>query len=251
MGNLETRFSLRGKVALVGGASRGIGLAIARGLAEAGAQVLGAGRSPQPVEAYQGSARYVTCDVRDTAAFRQLCETLGERHGRLDIYVHAAGVSFPAAPPAEARAAFAQTVETNLLAAYSCCLAASEQMATGEGGSIIVITSIGGWQGFPRNPGYAASKGALRVLTKALAVDLGEQHIRVNAIAPGYIRTAMTEESYQDPARHRDRLDRMILKRWGDPDDLVGAAIFLASAASSYVTGQEIVVDGGWLAKGL
>lgn len=251
MASLQDRFSLQGKVALVGGASRGIGLAIARGLAEAGAQVLGAGRSPQPVEAYPGSARYMTCDVRDTAAFRRLCEGLVGRLGRLDIYVHAAGVSHPAAPAEEALAAFAQTVETNVLAAYSCCLAVSEQMAKGQGGSIIVITSIGGWQGFPRNPGYAASKGALRLLTRALAVDLGERGIRVNAIAPGYIRTAMTEESYQDPTRHQERLDRMILKRWGDPDDLVGAAIFLASAAASYVTGQEIVVDGGWLAKGL
>jgi NAD(P)-dependent dehydrogenase (short-subunit alcohol dehydrogenase family) len=105
--------------------------------------------------------------------------------------------------------------------------------------------------GFPRNPGYVAAKGGLRMLTKALALDLGCHGIRVNNLAPGYVRTAMTEASHADPVLHGERLRHMILPRWGLPDDLVGAAVFLASDASAYVTGSDLFVDGGWTAKGL
>jgi gluconate 5-dehydrogenase len=124
-------------------------------------------------------------------------------------------------------------------------------MERSGGGSIINVTSIGAVQGFPGNPGYVASKGGLRLLTKALALDLADKNIRVNNLAPGYIHTAMTDKSFNDPQRHQERLARMMLKRWGKPDDLIGAAIFLASEASAYVTGQDIFVDGGWTAKGL
>ena len=118
-------------------------------------------------------------------------------------------------------------------------------------GSIINITSIGAELGFPNNPAYVAAKGALKQLTKSLAVDLGQFGIRVNSIGPGYFKTDMTQSSWNDPQLQKDRTRHTILGRWGEPDDLTGAVIFLASDASSYITGQDLYVDGGWLAKGL
>jgi gluconate 5-dehydrogenase len=120
-----------------------------------------------------------------------------------------------------------------------------------NGGSIINITSIGSVQGFPGNPGYVASKGGLRMLSKSLAIDFSKDNIRVNNIAPGYILTDMTKDSQTDPVLYQERLDRMIIQRWGRTEDIVGAAIYLASNASSYVTGIDLIIDGGWTAKGL
>jgi gluconate 5-dehydrogenase len=124
-------------------------------------------------------------------------------------------------------------------------------MQLNGGGSIINVTSIGSVLGFPDNPAYVASKGGLRLLTKALAMDLASYSIRVNNLAPGYIRTDMTKSSFEDPVRYAERLQGMIIKRWGNPEDLAGAAIFLASDASAYITGIDLFVDGGWTAKGL
>ena len=113
------------------------------------------------------------------------------------------------------------------------------------------MISIGSMQGFPDNPGYIASKGGLRMLSKSLAIDLAKDNIRVNNIVPGYISTDMTKGSRNDPVLYEERLERMIIQRWGETEDIVGAVIYLASNASSYVTGIDLVVDGGWTAKGL
>jgi NAD(P)-dependent dehydrogenase (short-subunit alcohol dehydrogenase family) len=242
-------FSLDGKVALVGGASRGIGEAIARGLAAAGARVTAFARSAKMGGGQAAGLGYRSCDVNDSAAVRELVEQVRAEARRIDIYVHAAGVSVPAGVGLQSPAAFEQTLQTNLVSAYSAAIEVAAKMEAG--GSIICITSIGSVLGFPNNPGYVAAKSGLRGLTKSLAIDLASRNIRVNAIAPGYIRTAMTEASYQDPTLNAARMSRMILPRWGSPQDLVGAAIFLASDASSYITGQDLFVDGGWTAKGL
>jgi len=243
------RFSLAGKVAIVTGASRGIGAAIAAGLAEAGASVTGVARSDASEAA--AAFAYRRCDVTDHDAFRRLCATVARERGRLDVLVNAAGVTLPATAGEQSVADFAATLAVDLTAAYACAMAAAAMMRATGGGSIINVTSIGSVLGFPSNPGYVAAKGGLRMLTKALAIDLGPDGIRVNNLAPGYVRTAMTEASHADPVRHGERLRHMILPRWGLPDDLVGAAIFLASDASAYVTGSDLVVDGGWTAKGL
>lgn len=248
--NLVDRlFSLRGRVAIVAGASRGIGQGIAQGLVGAGAAVIGCGRSATP----EGSVTYEyrRCDISDRDAFGRLCMDVHQRHGRVDIYVHAAGITGPATQPSDKLDGFRETIEMNLTAAYRCCSDVLPYMVMTGSGSIINVTSIGSVLGFPQNPGYVASKGGLRMLTKALALDLAEKNIRVNNLAPGYIRTGMTEKSYSDPGSNEERLRRMIIPRWGQPDDLVGAAIFLAADASSYVTGQDLFVDGGWTAKGL
>jgi gluconate 5-dehydrogenase len=243
---LARLFSLEGKTALVTGASRGIGATLADGLAGAGANVVGVARSPAPRDPFRHPVRYVAADV--AAGLGALVAEIVAEHGRIDVLVNAAGVSVSAAPD-QALAAFDATLEINLRAAYAACLAVAPYMTSG--GSIINVTSINSLVGFPGNPGYVAAKGGLRLLTKALAVDLGPRDIRVNALAPGYIRTDMTAASFADPERRAARARHTCLGRWGEVEDLVGAAVFLASDASRYMTGQDLVIDGGWTAKGL
>ena len=129
--------------------------------------------------------------------------------------------------------------------------AAAKEMRFSGGGSIINITSLNSELAFPDNPAYVASKGGLKQLTKALAIDLGRYDIRVNNIGPGYMKTQMTLKSWTNRKTRRERQQKTMLGRWGDPEDLIGAAVFLASDAASYITGQDIYVDGGWLTKGL
>lgn len=246
---LERLFSLAGKVAVVTGASRGIGAALAAALAQAGAATTGVARST-PGEPFPG-IDYRVCDVRDEGAFEALCSAVFEKHRRIDILVNAAGITLPRDRESDPRAAFDETIRTNLTAVHRCCEAVMPFMRQTGGGSIVSVTSIGSMLGFPDNPGYAASKGGLRALSRALAVDYAGYGIRVNNLVPGYVRTAMTEASYADPERHAQRSARTILSRWGAVEDLAGAVIFLASDASSYVTGSDLVVDGGWTAKGL
>jgi NAD(P)-dependent dehydrogenase (short-subunit alcohol dehydrogenase family) len=240
-------FSLAGRAALVTGASRGIGAALADGLADAGADVVGVARSSAPATERHARVRYLVADVKTDMA--KAVQAVLDQFGRLDILVNAAGISLAADPGGQSAEAFAATLEVNLQAAYAGCLAAAPHMASG--GSIINVASIGGLTGFPANPGYVASKGGLRLLTKALAVDYGPRGIRVNTLVPGYIHTEMTAASFADPERHDQRARHTCLGRWGEVDDLVGAAIFLASDASRYMTGQDLVIDGGWTAKGL
>lgn len=242
-------FSLEGRTVIVAGASRGIGEAIANGFAGAGARVVGCGRSAPDVRAEQRRFEYRSCDVTDGAAFEGLCDEVRAIYGRLDAYVFAAGITLPVSAGEQSVEAFEQTLSVNLVAAYRSALNVARCMK--DSGSIVFVTSIGSLLGFPGNPGYLASKGGLRQLARGLALDLGSRGIRVNMLAPGYIYTRMTEASYNDPTQHAARASRTMLGRWGKPEELVGAAIFLTSDASAYMTGQDLIVDGGWTAKGL
>ena len=250
MTEMLQKFSLNGKVALVAGASRGIGRAIATGLGQVGAAVIAIGRTSveqiEPADAFS----YRRGDVTDKASFESICQDICDEHRQIDIYVHAAGISLPAMSSTdEEKDRFVTTINANLVAPFECITAVASRM--GSSGSIILISSINATFGFPNNPGYVAAKGGITAMARAFAVDLGHRQIRVNSIAPGYVRTRMTEAAYQDPIANQERMGRTILGRWGEPHDLVGAAIFLAADVSDYVTGQEIVVDGGWSVKGL
>ncbi|HJR55984.1 MAG TPA: SDR family oxidoreductase, partial [Rhizomicrobium sp.] len=166
----------------------------------------------------------------------------------------AAAVSLPGkdgGDVAAEMARFAQTLHTDLVVAYGAILAARLALAASGSASVINITSINSVRGFPGNPGYVASKAGLAGLTRALAVDLAAEKIRVNALAPGYVHTAMTAGSHADPVLHEQRRRHTVLGRWGQPEDMGGAAVFLASDAAAYMTGQEIFVDGGWTVNGL
>jgi len=240
-------FSLDGKTAVVTGASRGIGAAIAAGLQAGGARVFGVSRSgtgPAGVTA-------VKCDLADDAAIRSVFDTLSKTAERLDVLVNAAGISLPASTATSELQRFRDTLAVDLTGVYATIVAALPLMKKAGGGSIINVTSINSVRGFPGNPGYVAAKAGLAGLTRALAADYASDGIRVNALAPGYVATEMTAKSFADPAMNEERRRHTMLGRWGDPDDLVGAAVFLASSASAYVTGQELFVDGGWTAKGL
>ena len=245
MSGLLDLFRLDGRTALVAGASRGLGAAIAAGLSSVGARVTGIGRSAACSESAFG---YVACDIHDAAAFEAVCDGIVQRDGALDVYVHAAGITQPAAD--QDMEAFRSTIESNLTAAYQCARAAAARMVR-AGGAIVFLTSIGGRQAFPDNPAYAASKGGLRALARAMALDLASYGIRVNTIAPGYIRTAMTEASFTDSVKHAERRARTMLGRWGTPEDIVGGVIYLVSPAAGYVTAHELVIDGGWTERGL
>ncbi len=240
-------FSLAGKIAVVTGASRGIGAAIASGLNDAGANVFGLSRSgtaPQGITA-------LACDLSDDRAIKQAFLRIAAQGGRIDALVNAAGISLAPAGADNELSRFRATVATDLTGVYATILAAYPLLKNAGTAAIVNVTSINSVRGFPGNPGYVAAKAGLAGLTRALAADYAPDGIRVNALAPGYVATGMTAKSYADPAMHEDRRRHTMLGRWAQPADMVGAAVFLASSASTYVTGQEIFVDGGWTAKGL
>ena len=251
----ESRFSVDGKTVIVTGASRGIGRAVADGFVEAGANVAFVARSDSILDvATAETANRVLglqCDVAEPGAAERACRETVERFGGIDILINNAGVTLPG-EDSYSDTVWDRTLDVNLKAAFQFSRAAAAVMQdANRGGSIINIASIGAMLGFPDNPSYQAAKGGLRQLTKALARDWGAIGIRVNVICPGYIRTEMTAASYADPQLQSDRTERTMLARWGEPDDLVGPCLFLASDASAYITGCELPVDGGWTAKGL
>lgn len=241
-------FSLSGLTVVVAGASRGIGYGLSYGLAQAGGSVIGFGRSS---EVNSDCFTYRECDITDAFATECLLNSIEKDYGGIDVYVHVAGITLPSDLGLQTPKMFADTIESNLTSAYRCCSYVGKSMAERRRGSIIIVTSIGSLLAFPDNPGYVASKGGLRMMSKALAFDLGPSNVRVNNLVPGYIHTDMTEVSYSDLSRNKERAQRTMLGRWGQVDDLIGAAIFLSSPASSYITATDLIVDGGWTSKGL
>mgnify|MGYP001448573124 FL=1 len=244
---IEDLFSLKGKVAIVTGGSKGIGRQISEALARAGAEVYAIGRSKGNKTQLKG-VTYCSCDITKKNTFKSLCKKIIKEKGKIDILFNSAGISLESNNE-NMQEIFRTTIETNLIATFNCCQVVSELML--ESGVIVNVSSIGSKVGFPGNPGYVSSKGGIMQLTKALAIDYSKKNIRVNSLVPGYMRTDMTKKSYENTKEKKERLNNMIIKRWGKPQDLIGAAIFLCSDASSYMTGAELIIDGGWLSKGL
>jgi NAD(P)-dependent dehydrogenase (short-subunit alcohol dehydrogenase family) len=251
-------FSLAGSRAVVTGASRGIGQAIALALADAGAEVVATARDSRGldetarlIEAAGGRCQRERLDVGDLAAIERGFATIGQRHGRIDILVNNAGVE-QVRPSLEVdEALWDRIVDTNLKGAFFCARAAARLMqADGAArGSILNLCSLTSEVGVPTAVPYGASKSGLVGMTRALAAEWAALGIRVNGIGPGYFRTALTEVFYQDAAWQNAMLDKIPLRRFGNLEDLMGAAVFLCSPAAAYITGQVLYVDGGYLAS--
>jgi gluconate 5-dehydrogenase len=248
-------FRLDGELALITGGSKGIGLGIARGMARAGADVLLNARNQRDLECAAASLRATgrrveSCpfDLRETAEIPAWFDGLAARHGRPGILVNAAGITRRGMAEELPASDWDDTIAVNLTAAFVLSQAfARHAIAAGAGGSIINIASMMTFAARRTTAAYTASKGGIGQLTKALAVDWADRGIRVNSIAPGYIRTQLNQP-LQDDAEFSAWVEkRTPLGRWGTPDDIAPAAVFLASRAAAFITGQILAVDGGWI----
>ncbi|MBW6525128.1 2-dehydro-3-deoxy-D-gluconate 5-dehydrogenase KduD [Sphingomonas sp. RHCKR47] len=247
-------FDLSGRVAVVTGANTGIGQAIAVALAEAGADVACVGRTPaedtvERIRALGRHAEIISADLSTIEPVTRVVDETVERLGRLDILVNNAGIIRRADAVDFTEEDWDAVVDTNLKSVFFLCQAAGRHMIANGGGRIINIASMLTFQGGIRVPSYTASKSGIGGLTKLLANEWAKHNINVNAIAPGYIATNNTAALQADEMRNAAILDRIPAARWGDPADLGGAAVFLASDAASYVQGHILAVDGGWLAR--
>ena len=247
-------FDLSGKVALVTGANTGIGQAIAVALAEAGADVAVAGRS-EPTEtlrAIRNAGRKtatINADFSTTEPITAVVAQALAELGRLDILVNNAGIIKRNDLLDFTEEEWDSVIDTNLKTLFFLSQTAARHMVARGSGKIINIASLLTFQGGVRVPSYAAAKSGVGGVTKAMANELAPKGVQVNAIAPGYISTNNTAALQSDETRNRQILERIPTGRWGRPEDIAGAAVFLATPASDYVTGQVLAVDGGWLAR--
>jgi 2-deoxy-D-gluconate 3-dehydrogenase len=255
---LQQKFGLAGKVALVTGSSQGLGKAMAIALAHAGADVIINGRdaaklAPVVAElsALVPASRFhaIAADLADRAAVVRLIADAIAWQGRLDILVNNAGIikRTPAADHSDAD--WDAVIDVNLNGVFTACRAAGRHMIARGSGKIINIASLLTFFGGITVPGYAASKGAVGQLTKALSNEWAPKGVCVNAIAPGYMRTANTAALQADAVRSKEILSRIPAARWGEPGDMEGAVVFLASPASDYLSGHIMAVDGGWCGR--
>ena len=227
------------KIVLISGGTSGIGLALAEGFAKANYQVMAIGLGELPAD--NESISFKQVDVRDMQQIKEIISQLPT----IDLLINAAGILKRGAELEPD--IFAQVIDVNLNGTMRCCNAAREKLALARG-SIINIASMLSYFGGGLVPAYSASKGGVVQLTKSLAIAYAAEHIRVNAIAPGWIETPLTSDLRADPERNIDILKRTPMQRWGKTNELVGPALFLASDAASFITGSTLNVDGGYSA---
>jgi 2-deoxy-D-gluconate 3-dehydrogenase len=250
-------FKLDGKTALVTGAKRGIGKAMAVALAEAGADIIAVSKSMEisgseverEVTALGRKCRGYACDFANRQSVRAFLRDVLIENSVIDILVNNAGTILRKPAAEHPDEMWDEIIETNLNSQFVISREIGKRMIERGAGKIIFTASLLTFQGGITVPGYAASKGAIGQLTKALANEWASRNVQVNAIAPGYVETDNTTALRADPNRAPAILSRIPANRWGAPDDFKGATVFLASAASDYVTGSILVVDGGWLAR--
>ncbi|MEM1122671.1 MAG: 2-dehydro-3-deoxy-D-gluconate 5-dehydrogenase KduD [Bacteroidota bacterium] len=249
-------FSIKDKVALITGASRGLGQAIAIGLAKAGAKVIcsssrkgGTDKTLKAIKKVGGTGIGIAANLSKRKAVDKLFEKATAKMGQIDILVNNGGTiaRFPAVDfPADE---WDRVIEVNLSAAFRLSQLVGKQMIENGGGKIVNIASMLSYSGGITVPAYTASKHGIAGVTKALANEWANHNIQVNAIAPGYMRTDNTQALQDNPTRNEAIIARIPTGRWGEPEDLVGTVIYLASDASNYVNGTIINVDGGWMAR--
>ena len=251
-------FDLSGKIAIVTGGNGGIGLGMARGLARAGAHVVVAGRNTaksmaavREIEGLGGQGSAFTVDVADEESVRRMMDDVQGRLGRLDILVNNAGINIRKPVHEVTLAEWRLVIDTNLTSTYLCCHAAYPLFKAAGSGKVINIGSMLSIFGASFAPAYAASKGGVVQFTKSAAVAWAPDNIQVNAVLPGWIDTALTRNARQEVSGLNERvLARTPMGRWGTVRDVEGIAVFLASAASDFITGTAIPVDGGYSISG-
>lgn len=244
------------RLAVVTGASRGIGRAIALRLARDGADIVGVGSSIQgladaaaDVHALGGRFDPLAADLADPDAALALAAEIGRRHGTPDVLVQAAGINRRAAAAEHATADWDDVIGVNLRSPFILARELGRGMVERGDGKVVFVASLLSFQGGLTVPGYAASKGGIAQLTKALANEWAARGVNVNAVAPGYVATDMNEALQADPVRFRQISERIPAGRWASPDDIAGAVAFLASEDAAYVHGVVLPVDGGWLGR--
>ena len=253
-----TPFDLKGKAALVTGGNGGIGLGMAKGLAQAGASIAVAGRDDEKnasaiaaLKSLGVTAIAVKVDLQDENSTRAMVEEAAQKLGRLDILVNNAGISIRKAPQDYTLAEWHQVMDTNLTSAFVASQAAYPHLKRGGRGKVVNIGSMMSIFGGGYLAPYGASKGAIVQLTRSLATAWAKDNIQVNAVLPGWIDTALTRRAREELVGLDERvLSRTPAGRWGEPADLAGVAVFLCSAASDFVTGTAIPVDGGYSSQG-
>lgn len=251
---LDSQFSLQGKIALVTGASKGIGAAIAAAMAEAGADLILLGRTSeslrhtrQSIEKLERKVTELICDVANSGQVQSAFEDVDSLG--VEILVNNAG-TISRAPAIETDLAdWKRVIDTNLNSLFQISQLCARSMLNRESGRIINIASLLSFQGGINVPAYTASKHGVAGLTRALANEWGSRSVTVNAIAPGYISTDNTEAIRNDSDRSASILSRIPMGRWGTPEDLAAVAVFLASPAASYINGEVLTVDGGWMGR--
>lgn len=256
MGILQ-QFDLSGKTALVTGCNKGIGRGMALGLAEAGADIIGVSATlelsgstiEKEVKALGRDFRAYQADLSDRKSIYAFLEKLQNENSRIDILVNNAGTIMRAPAAEHPDEYWDRVIDINLNAQFIIAREIGKHMIENGKGKIIFTCSLLSFQGGILVPGYAASKGAIASLIKALANEWAGKGINVNGIAPGYIATDNTEALRNDPERSKSILSRIPANRWGDPEDFKGAVVYLASEASNYVQGEILTVDGGWMGR--
>lgn len=241
-------FELQNNIVIITGAGRGNGKGIANGLSNFGAEVIGIDLNFD--EKDRCNFIKVKGDVSKLTTINKVCHLISKSKKKITL-INNAGISIPIDGEFYNLENWDKTLKINLTSPFLWIEKIKPFMIKKRAGSIINITSLSAELGFPDNPAYVAAKGGLKMLGKAFAKDLGRYNIKVNNVGPGYIQTNMTKKSFKNPKLKKQRDSHILLNRWGTPNDLVGVCAFLISEFSSYITGQDIYVDGGWLANGL
>ncbi|RSL30003.1 SDR family oxidoreductase [Salibacterium salarium] len=248
-------FDLKGQVAAISGASRGIGYAMAVALAEAGADVALLQRNPEKMDVKEEiekrgvTCEIVPCDLENKTQVKEAIPKVVSAFGKIDILVNNAGIQRRSPSVDFSEEDWDDVIDINLKTVWTLSQQAGKYMVEQQSGKIINMGSLLSYQGGLNVPAYAAAKGGVAQVTKALANEWAKENVNVNAIVPGYIATDMNTALINDETRSRQILERIPADRWGSPEDFKGAVVFLASTASNYVNGHLLSVDGGWMGR--